>query len=104
MSGIFDFKNDVSAINVPPDTFNEIQTNMIAHGVMFHHAGLSNDQRTEVERLFREGYIKILAATPTLAAGVNLPARTVIIRDITRYADGYSKPISGIEIQQMIGK
>ena len=104
MVNFFDFQNDLETLGFPPDLFNEAQANMISHGVMFHHAGLSNDQRTEIEKLFREGYIHILAATPTLAAGVNLPARTVIIRDITRFSDGYSKPISGIEIQQMIGR
>jgi helicase len=104
MVNFFDFGNNFADMGFPPDLFNEAQSNMIAHGVMFHHAGLSNDQRIEIERLFREGYIKILAATPTLAAGVNLPARTVIIRDITRFSDGYSKPISGVEIQQMIGR
>ena len=104
MVNFFDFQNDFEKLEIPPDLFNEAQANMVAHGVMFHHAGLSNDQRTMIEKLFKQGYIKILTATPTLAAGVNLPARTVIIRDITRFSDGYSKPISGIEIQQMIGR
>jgi helicase len=104
LTNFFNFKNDLKTMEVIPDLFTDIQSNMIIHGVMFHHAGLSNEQRSEVEKLFRNGYIRILAATPTLAAGVNLPARTVIIRDITRFSDGYSKPISGIEIQQMIGR
>ncbi|WP_337860728.1 ATP-dependent DNA helicase [Ferroplasma sp.] len=104
LTNFFNFKNDLETMEVFPDLFTDDQLNMILHGVMFHHAGLSNEQRTEIEKLYKNGYIKILAATPTLAAGVNLPARTVIIRDITRFSDGYSKPISAIEIQQMLGR
>ena len=100
----FDFNNEISNMDFPVDQFNEKMLDMITHGVSYHHAGLSNEQRTIVEKLFKEGFIKIIVATPTLAAGVNMPARTVIIRDITRYSDGYSKPISNIEIQQMLGR
>ncbi len=76
----------------------------VKRGVCFHHAGLSNPQRKFVEKLFRERKIKCLVATPTLAAGVNLPARTVIVRDLTRYSQDGSVLIPGFEINQMLGR
>ena len=75
----------------------------IANGSAFHHAGLLNSQRKIVEEGFKEGQIKVVVATPTLAAGVNLPARRVIIKSYRRY-DGYSKPIKVLEYKQMAGR
>lgn len=75
----------------------------VRHGVAFHHAGLLNEQRKAVEDAFRQGVIRVVAATPTLAAGVNLPARRVIIKSYRRF-DGYSKPIKVLEYKQMAGR
>ena len=77
---------------------------LIQKGVAFHHAGLPNQTRTRIEDMFRKGRIKVISATPTLAAGINLPARAVLIRDITRYSDGYSDYLSNGEIRQMMGR
>ena len=72
----------------------------IRSGVAFHHAGLGFNQRAAVERGFREGEIKVVVATPTLAAGVNLPAKTVIIPDVKRAGE----PMSVMEYKQLAGR
>ena len=74
-------------------------------GAAFHHAGLSGAQRKIIEDSFKEGKIKVLTATPTLAFGVNLPARVVIIMDYRRFEAGYGNyPISVLEYKQMAGR
>jgi helicase len=74
-------------------------------GAAFHHAGLTAPQRKAVEAGFRTGKLKLLVATPTLAAGINLPARCVIIRDIRRYEAGAGQVFIPVhEIKQMAGR
>jgi len=78
---------------------------LVRCGTAFHHAGLSGAHRRLIEDSFKEGKIKVLTATPTLAFGVNLPARTVIIQDYRRYEPGYGNyPISVLEYKQMAGR
>lgn len=74
-------------------------------GVAFHHAGLSVFQREIVEKAFREFKLKVICSTPTLAAGVNLPARRVIIKNYYRYDPeiGY-QVIPVLEYHQMAGR
>lgn len=76
----------------------------VRKGSAFHHAGLVNRQRQVVEEAFREGYIKSVCATPTLAAGVNLPAFRVIIRDLKRYTGNGMEFIPVLEYEQMTGR
>ncbi|RLI26344.1 extensin [Candidatus Bathyarchaeota archaeon] len=84
---------------------DEALAKLIEHGTAFHHAGLRHERRTLVEEAFRKGYVKALAATPTLAAGVNLPARRVVLASYERYEPGYGRtPISVMEYKQMIGR
>jgi helicase len=79
---------------------------LIKKGVAFHHAGLNPNCRQTVETEFKNGRIKLLAATPTLAAGVNLPARRVVISSISRYNSrvGANRPISVLEYKQLCGR
>ncbi|MCD6446095.1 DEAD/DEAH box helicase [Candidatus Bathyarchaeota archaeon] len=84
---------------------SELLAELVKHGSAFHHAGLGGGHRRIIEDSFRQGKIKILVATPTLAFGVNLPARTVIIQDYRRYEPGYGYyPISVLEYKQMAGR
>ena len=79
---------------------------LVKKGVAFHHAGLNQNCRDLVESEFRSRRIKILASTPTLASGVNLPARRVVIANINRYDGkfGANKPISVLEYKQLSGR
>lgn len=79
---------------------------VVAKGMGFHHAGLGQTSREIVEESFKSGIIKILTATPTLAAGVNLPARRVILASILRYDPDYGRniPISVLEYKQLCGR
>jgi helicase len=74
-------------------------------GVAFHNAGLSSTQRRAVERGFKNRIVKCIVATPTLAAGVNIPAQRVIIRDLWRYDMNFGMhPIPILEYKQQAGR
>jgi helicase len=67
---------------------------------------LDPDHRSLVEEAFRDRSVKVVCATPTLAAGVNTPARRVIVRDWRRYDGDYGgmKPLDTLEVHQMCGR
>lgn len=79
---------------------------LVKNGVAFHHAGLNQTCRQIIESEFRRGTIKLLSSTPTLAAGVNLPAQRVVISNISRYNAkvGANRPISVLEYKQLCGR
>ncbi len=76
---------------------------LVKKGVAFHHAGLVQKQRKIIEDAFREGVIRVLCSTPTVAAGVNLPAHYVIIPSVHVYRDGPTL-MSVREYKQKVGR
>jgi replicative superfamily II helicase len=95
---------------------------VVKNGVAFHHAGLLPSERKIVEESFRKHLLKVIICTSTLSAGINLPARVVVLRDFKKYStsgkyvrnfegyfedtDGFSffLPFSGNEVFQMLGR
>jgi helicase len=78
----------------------------VEQGAAFHHAGLAREHRSLVEEAFRDRLVKVVCATPTLAAGVNTPSRRVVVRDWRRYdgTAGGMQPLSVLEVHQMMGR
>jgi len=76
----------------------------VKKGIAFHHAGLIHKQRELVEDNFRKGLIKIICCTPTLAAGVNLPAYRAVIRDLKRFGHHGLSWIHVLEYHQQAGR
>lgn len=73
-------------------------------GVAFHHAGLFNKQKEIIEDEFRQGNILMISATPSLMYGVNLPSKSVAIRDTTRWTSNGPQPIPVFDYEQMSGR
>jgi helicase len=73
-------------------------------GVAFHHAGLRSTHRRMVESAFRDRRIGAVCATPTLAAGVNVPARRVVVRDQRRFDGDSTDWLPVLEVHQMCGR
>ncbi|AGB39730.1 ATP-dependent DNA helicase [Natronococcus occultus] len=106
-----DERNDLAELadEIREDSDTETSADLadcVERGSAFHHAGLSSTQRSLVEDAFRERLLKVISATPTLAAGVNTPARRVIVRDWRRFdpSAGGMAPLDVLEIHQMMGR
>jgi len=97
--GDYDFHNDAA------DLSNDTLRQSVLDGVGFHHAGLSRADKNRVEQWFKEGKIQLLFSTSTLAWGVNLPARCVVIRD-TKLHDPLEGEVdmSPLDVLQMLGR
>jgi len=99
-------RETAEALAGEPDT--DALVDLVPRGVGFHHAGLSRKARQALEAAFRGGALRVVACTPTLAAGVNLPAGLVVVRDIFRYDNvrGRSRYVvlSSGELLNMLGR
>jgi len=97
--GDYDFHQEAERLE------NDTLRQSVLDGVGFHHAGLSKSDKDLVEAWFREGRLGILFSTSTLAWGVNLPARCVVIRD-TKLHDPLEGEVdmSPLDVLQMLGR
>ncbi len=96
--------NEILHVLDYPTSQCEEEAGLVSRGVAFHHAGLLNKQRKLIEDSFKNGPIKFICATPTLAMGVNMPANTIVISSIYRFSENGSAPISKMEVDQMMGR
>ncbi len=80
------------------------QLEYLYSGVATHHAGLLPGWKGLIERLFQQGLIKVVFATETLAAGINMPARTTIISSISKRSDEGHRVLTPSEFLQMSGR
>ena len=97
--GDYDFHTDAQELE------NDTLRQSVVDGVGFHHAGLAKEDKDRGEDWFKQGKIQLLFSTSTLAWGVNLPARCVVIRD-TKLHDPLEGEVdmSPLDILQMLGR
>ncbi len=73
-------------------------------GIAAHHAGMVPAFKEAVEACFVEGLIKVVFATETLAVGVNMPARTVVIEKLTKFTGDHHEMLTAAEYTQLTGR
>jgi superfamily II RNA helicase len=76
----------------------------LLRGIASHHAGVLPAWKELVEGLFQQGLIKVVFATETLAAGINMPARTTVISALSKRTERGHRPLMGSEFLQMAGR
>jgi superfamily II DNA/RNA helicase len=94
---------EVSSFSERDESLSGRLRRLLHDGVAFHHAGLPSASRYLVERLFSQGLIKVICATTTLASGMHLPARTVVLAS-TRSPEDYRVMLSANSVHQMLGR
>ena len=80
------------------------QIEPLMRGIASHHAGLLPAWKELVERLFEIGLVKVVFATATLAAGINMPARTTVMSALSKRTDGGHSMLSPSEFLQISGR
>ncbi|KAB2049862.1 hypothetical protein ES319_A13G206700v1 [Gossypium barbadense] len=99
-SEFIDITSAIDALRRCPAGLDPVLEETLPSGVAYHHAGLTVEEREVIETCYRRGFVRVLTATSTLAAGVNLPARRVIFRQ-PRIGRDF---IDGTRYKQMAGR
>ena len=87
-----------------PDAIRANQLEPLYRGIAAHHAGILPAWKSLVEELFQAGLIKVVFATETLAAGINMPARTTVIASLSKRTDDGHRLLHASEFLQMSGR
>lgn len=87
-----------------PNLANHPHLLYLAEGMSVHHAGMLPSWKGMVEKLFQKGLLKVVFATETLAAGINMPARSTVISSINKRSDEGHRQLTASEFLQMSGR
>ncbi len=87
-----------------PEILDHPHLDSLRRGMAVHHAGILPVWKSLVESLFAQGLVKVVFATETLAAGINMPARTTVISALSKYTGDGLRPLTGSEMLQMSGR
>ncbi|KAK9820466.1 hypothetical protein WJX72_010660 [[Myrmecia] bisecta] len=87
-----------------PESVKDSLVPALLCGVASHHAGCLPAWKSLVERLFQRGVLKLVFATETLAAGINMPARTTVISSLSKRRDAGHSLLLHNELLQMAGR
>lgn len=87
-----------------PNLKNHPHLPYLFEGMSVHHAGMLPSWKAMVEKLFIKGLLKVVFATETLAAGINMPARTTVISSISKRSDEGHRQLRASEFLQMSGR
>ena len=87
-----------------PHLYGNKNIEYLIQGVASHHAGLLPAWKNLVEKLFQQGLIKVVFATETLAAGINMPARSTVISSVSKRTDAGHRMLTANEFLQMSGR
>lgn len=87
-----------------PHLYGNKHIEYLIQGVASHHAGLLPAWKNLVEKLFQQGLIKVVFATETLAAGINMPARSTVISSTSKRTDTGHRMLTANEFLQMSGR
>jgi superfamily II RNA helicase len=87
-----------------PEIGKPLHIDALYRGIAAHHAGVLPAWKWLVEELFQQGLIKVVFATETLAAGINMPARTTVISSISKRTDRGHRLLKASEFLQMTGR
>ena len=87
-----------------PEIGKPTHIDALYRGIAAHHAGILPAWKGFVEELFQQGLIKVVFATETLAAGINMPARTTVISSISKRTDRGHRLLNASEFLQMAGR
>ena len=81
-----------------------IHADALTRGIAAHHAGVLPAWKELIEELFQQGLVKVVFATETLAAGINMPARSTVIASLSKRTERGHRPLMGSEFLQMAGR
>jgi superfamily II RNA helicase len=84
--------------------FGKVLSRYLRHGIGVHHAGMLPKYRLLVERLAQQGLLKVICGTDTLGVGINVPIRTVVFTQLSKYDGTRSRLLTAREFHQIAGR